>query len=98
MLYIITIHIFVTGKYDTYKGSTLRCRQPFYPLRSGKYDTYKGSTPSCHFWRILKTFVMENMILIKDRHIRNYLSVIMPNAMGNMILIKDRHHSKMEKV
>ena len=36
----------ITGKYDTYKGSTPSTDlNTIGPSHSGKYDTYKGSTP-----------------------------------------------------
>ena len=55
---------------------------------TGKYDTYKGST---HRFAICSNHLlpMENMILIKDRHMTIVLVIWTSRAEGNMILIKD---------
>ena len=59
-----------SGKYDTYKGSTL-IRYHYQNLTLdplGKYDTYKGSTPVEPHSEHNPNISGGNMILIKDRH------------------------------
>ena len=86
-------HSLNTGKYDTYKGSTLSINRQNHVVNFiGKYDPYKGSTLvkiQCHIFSPFLAW--GNMILIKDRHILNTHSVLLPPLGENMILIKDRH-------
>ena len=82
--------IYIGGKYDTYKGSTRYVRLYCAIYIGGKYDTYKGSTLATYF-RFFHLFSWGNMILIKDRHLWNRLTISHLWSWGNMILIKDRH-------
>ncbi len=56
----------------------------------GNYDTYKGSTPITGATAPNVT-IRGTMILIKDRHNHQSVSISHILDMGTMILIKDRH-------
>ena len=57
-----------SGKYDTYKGSTLDALyfRHHHCESHGKYDTYKGSTPCAGTGAPACCGIGGNMILIKD--------------------------------
>ena len=57
------------GKYDTYKGSTLKIfHKALSNLICGIYVTYKGLTRDSFLCCIIWSISMGNMILIKNRH------------------------------